>query len=65
MERKELIIDEVATKRLHKQLEKLENMEDILEFLIEKVETWANKNTDNKTKAAAIHKRRLFSLSVP
>lgn len=38
MDRKELIIDEVATKRLHKQLEKLESMEDILEFLTEKVE---------------------------
>ena len=38
MERKELIIDEGATKRLHKQLEKLESMEDILEFLTEKVE---------------------------
>ena len=39
MDRKELIIDEVSTRRLHKQLEKLENMDDILEFLIEKVET--------------------------
>ena len=33
-----IFIDELATKRLHKQLEKLESMEDILEFLTEKVE---------------------------
>ena len=38
MDRKELIIDEVATKRLHKAIEAAQSEEDIFKLLINQIE---------------------------